>query len=409
MQPGFAIIDLQTTGLGPRSDRIVELAIIRTNIWGRAIAEFSTLINPERAMGASELHGIESADVLLAPRFRDVAGVVVDHLRGAVLVGHSLKFDFKFLTHELARLGVTPFEMVGVCTLEQSVKWLQPLFGRTLRNCCSRALVPFTQHYDALAHARATSLLLSALGNTISANGDVPFQDELAAAMRVPWPQLVGHAPLVPRSVASERRAQVRSSSAQLVNRLPATGANGLDAEGYLLALDQALQDRTLTRAESETLAEVASELGIGSEQLPRIHFGYLRDLACAAVADGVVTAEERADLETVAALLGFPQTAVGPALLAATQSASTVAIARLRPLAPGTRVYFAEVKAERAHLEQLATKAGFDVRTRMSKQVEVVVTADPLSDAKQLERARELGTRILVEPVFIAMAKGEQ
>jgi DNA polymerase-3 subunit epsilon len=359
-------------------------------------------------MGATELHGITSADVLLAPRFRDIAGTVVDYLRGAVLVGHSLKFDFKFLTHELSRLGVSPFEMVGVCTLEQSVTWLQPLFGRTLRDCCGRALVPFTTHYDALAHARATSLLLSALGNTISANGIMPFQDHLQAATRVPWPQLVGHAPLVPRSVASERRAQLRSASAERVNRLPATGANGLDAEGYLLALDQALQDRTLTRAESETLAEVAAELGIGAEQLPRIHFGYLRDLACAAVADGVVTAEERADLETVAALLGFPPTAVGPALLAATQSASTVAIARLRPLAPGTRVHFAEVKAERAYLEGLATKAGFEVRPRMSKQVEVVVTADPLSDSKQLERARELGTRILVEPVFIAMANGE-
>jgi hypothetical protein len=32
--------------------------------------------------------------------------------------------------------------MVGVCTLEQSVTWLHPLFGRTLRDCCGRALVP---------------------------------------------------------------------------------------------------------------------------------------------------------------------------------------------------------------------------------------------------------------------------
>ena len=44
----------------------------------------------------------------------------------------------------------------------------------------------------------------------------------------------------------------------------------------------------------------------------------------------------------------------------------------------------------------------------RSSDYQQVIVTADPLSQSKQLERARELGTRILVEPVFIAMAKGE-
>ena len=52
-QSGFAIIDLETTGLRPKSDRVVEIAIVRTDAWGRPMAELSTLVNPERAVGAT--------------------------------------------------------------------------------------------------------------------------------------------------------------------------------------------------------------------------------------------------------------------------------------------------------------------------------------------------------------------
>ena len=151
-------------------------------------------------------------------------------------------------------------------------------------------------------------------------------------------------------------------------------------------------------------LLELAGELGIGSGDLPRLHFAYLRDLACAAVADGVVSHEERADLENVARMLGFPITAVPAALDAATRNGASLALAERRPLEPGMKVCFSDTRTPKADLERLARAFGLEVRTQVSKKTDLVVTAGPLSQSGKLEKARSLGIRILIETVFLGM-----
>lgn len=404
LPPGFAILDLETTGLRPKSDRVVEIAIVRTDARGNPLAELSTLINPERAVGATSIHGITNADVREAPPFREVAGHVVELLRGATIVAHNLPFDFRFLTRELERLGVAPFEMVGVCTLQESVRWLQPLYGRSLTACCDRIGLRFEQQHHALGDARATVRVLGAIGREMHSQGITPFAHRLDAGAQVAWPSLPGRASLVSRDLASYRHANRRSHVAALVDRPPTTASSGIQAEGYLLALDEALEDRTVTDEEGAGLLELASELGIGSGDLPRLHFAYLRDLACVAVADGIVSDEERADLENVARLLGFPITAVPAALDAATRNGAALALAERRPLAAGMKVCFSDTRTPKPELEGLARAFGLEVRTQVSKKTDLVVTADPLSQSAKLEKARSLGVRILIETVFLGM-----
>jgi DNA polymerase III epsilon subunit-like protein len=43
---GFAVVDVETTGLYPRTDRVVEVAVVHLSAEGQITAEFSTLINP---------------------------------------------------------------------------------------------------------------------------------------------------------------------------------------------------------------------------------------------------------------------------------------------------------------------------------------------------------------------------
>lgn len=54
----LAVIDFETTGLVPeRTDRVVEVGIVLTDDDGGIEHEWTTLVNPHRAVGASHIHG----------------------------------------------------------------------------------------------------------------------------------------------------------------------------------------------------------------------------------------------------------------------------------------------------------------------------------------------------------------
>jgi hypothetical protein len=70
----IAVIDLETTGLNPYlNDRIIELGAVVIDQDGAILREFTTLVNPERDIGPTRIHGLRTSDVADAPRFRQVA------------------------------------------------------------------------------------------------------------------------------------------------------------------------------------------------------------------------------------------------------------------------------------------------------------------------------------------------
>jgi DNA polymerase III epsilon subunit-like protein len=106
----IAVIDVETTGLSPRcGDRIVELAIVVIHAHGPILREFVTLLNPERDIGPTHIHGLTASDVRHAPRFADVAGLVTETLAGCTAIaGHNIAFDHRFLRAEFERLNQYP-------------------------------------------------------------------------------------------------------------------------------------------------------------------------------------------------------------------------------------------------------------------------------------------------------------
>lgn len=402
---GFAILDLETTGLHPGRDRVVEIAIVRLDPFGRTIAEYTSLVDPERAVGATHIHGIESAHVRDAPRFRDVAGAIVPLLRGAVLVAHNLPFDERFLLAELGRVTTIASRPVGLCTMRLASEWLDESLERSLAACCRAVGIPQSAAHRALDDARATTSLFRLLTDR-AVSGGQRFDRELEAALHMYWPDCPAPRPALPRDAALAALAAYRSPIAKLVERLPAGASASLEVEAYLEKLDQVLEDRLVTDEEGSALEELARELGIASGDLPRIHFRYLRDLAGLAVLDGVVNSEEQADLEQVADLLGFPRTAAEAALQAARGIGRGDAASPRHPIEPGSLVCFSDTHRPKDELEDYARAAGLVVRSNVSKKTTLVVTAQPTSKSAKLEKARALGIRIVVESLFIAMLR---
>jgi DNA polymerase-3 subunit epsilon len=58
-QPLLAFLDLETTGFSPkRGDKILEIAIITTDLQGNVVDRYETLINPRREVTGVEIHQI---------------------------------------------------------------------------------------------------------------------------------------------------------------------------------------------------------------------------------------------------------------------------------------------------------------------------------------------------------------
>lgn len=94
----YTVIDLETTGLSPRYDEIIEIAAIRVR--GGAVSEtMQILIKPEYEVDEfiSELTGITNEMLTDAPNIKDVLPVIKDFVGNDVLVGHNTSFDVNFL------------------------------------------------------------------------------------------------------------------------------------------------------------------------------------------------------------------------------------------------------------------------------------------------------------------------
>ena len=99
-RPGrYAVVDVETTGFSPTSDRVVEVACVVIQD-GRVERRWSSLVDPERPIPwrASEIHGITDDDVAQAPSFAEVERELIALCAGATVVAHNASFDLGFLT-----------------------------------------------------------------------------------------------------------------------------------------------------------------------------------------------------------------------------------------------------------------------------------------------------------------------
>ncbi|WP_412542562.1 3'-5' exonuclease [Longispora sp. K20-0274] len=209
---GFAVLDVETTGLFPgRDDRITEIAIVHVGPGGQVVDEWDSLVNPERDLGTGQAHGIRASDVQFAPTFRDLAPRIAELLAGRVFVAHNLPFDRSFVLAEFDRLGIRlPFEEApGLCTMELADRFLTTP-SRSLAGCCAAAGVLLTDQHRALDHARAAAGLLR---HYLHRSTALDWTGHLAAARAARWP-------ILPRRAARPVR---RGATSHFLDRIAAS------------------------------------------------------------------------------------------------------------------------------------------------------------------------------------------
>jgi len=407
----IAIIDVETTGLNPfRHDRVIEIAVLLMRPDGMLVRQFVSLVNPERDIGPTSVHGLVTRDLIGAPRFTEIAGDVIQALDGSVAIaGHNVRFDHSFLSAELLRIGFTLPEVPTLCTMRLAGG------GNLIRACSDYGVAFDGMAHSALDDALVTSRLLATLLD------DAP---RLTAEVRrwepISWPAVptAGAMPLT-RDESRRRQSRTPSYLQRLLNRMQSDVSGDCDeaaVSAYTGLLDRVLEDRHIDENEGEALVLMAREWGISSSQIRLVHNDYFRRLAETAAADGIVTQAEQKDLQQVATLLGVDSAQMSAVVQTALQSrgrcreSSSSSMGRITgERLEGKRVCFTgECQCRmngkpitREVASESATGRGMVVEERVTKKLDVLVVADPLSQSGKAKKAREYGIRILHEPLF--------
>jgi len=123
----LSFVDVETTGVSAKSDRIIEIGIIRVEK-GKVVAKYKQLINPKILIPefTRNMTGITDNELVGKPTFSDVKDKVNILLNDSIFVAHNVGFDYGFISHEFEREGLTK-QWSRLCTVQLSRR-LYPQF-----------------------------------------------------------------------------------------------------------------------------------------------------------------------------------------------------------------------------------------------------------------------------------------
>jgi len=262
----FAAIDLETTGLDPDKDRIVEIGLVKFRADGTILDEFATLIqSPGSAPDARAIHRIDDDDLAGAPSIEQALPEVRAFIDGTILVAHNCEFEEGFLAAAARRAKITLPRIVALCTLQTSRRQLD---GRafSLTAMYKTATGGWSdQKHTALGDARAVREVLLWLLN----NSPTPLY--LTAGPAAPHATPFTECPISCRPVPL-----ARGSVAELLNSFPQSPhprtGDPAQARQYVAMLTDAVEDGRLTYEEAEALTRQARATRLTGPQLKTLH-----------------------------------------------------------------------------------------------------------------------------------------
>ena len=153
----YIALDLETTGLNPSRDRILEIGAVKV-IEGQIAGTYETLVNPGRSIGRriEELTGITEEMARTGRDTGEALRELLEFCGNLPLLGHNIIFDYSFIKQNAVNLNLE-FEREGIDTL----KIARALFPE-MEHRCLQALVSYYQIPQEQAH-RAASDALSAM------------------------------------------------------------------------------------------------------------------------------------------------------------------------------------------------------------------------------------------------------
>jgi DNA polymerase III subunit epsilon len=163
----FAAFDLETTGLEPATDRIIEFGAIRFRLASEPLGEFDQLVNPGCRIprAAVAVHGITDLMVRDRPSLGEVLPRFFEFLGNpeTILLAHNASFDLGFLTVAATKLGLSLPNHAVLDTLDLARIFLRGLYRRRLIDVVQYLRIADHEDHRALSDARLVMMSFRAM------------------------------------------------------------------------------------------------------------------------------------------------------------------------------------------------------------------------------------------------------
>jgi ATP-dependent DNA helicase DinG len=269
MRGELVAIDLETTGLDPAQDAIIEIGAVRM-VEGKVVEEFSTLVNPNRPIPplVTQLTGIQAEDVADAPPIQTVLPRLRAFAGSLPWMAHNISFDAAFLNRQglmQNNLKIDTYELASVL-LPKAARYnltaLTQMIGFDIE-AAHRAL------YDARASAylywmlwqKALDLPYATLREIVEASQDLTWDARpvFEAALREKSPD----------GTASPRSNELFGAPAAPANALQPSGTTqNLKAGSPTEMLESLASSGYEARSQQITMAEAIASAFNSSEHL---------------------------------------------------------------------------------------------------------------------------------------------
>ena len=158
MLKSYVCFDLETTGLDPLYNEIIEIGALKVRD-GKVAERFMEFIHPQEEISPmiTNLTGITNEMVANARPADAVISDFLEFCEDDVLIGHNVGFDYSFMKSGASNLGLT-FEKFGIDTFKIAQRTLKSLPSKSLSSLCEYYQIEnkaaHRAYYDALATAK---------------------------------------------------------------------------------------------------------------------------------------------------------------------------------------------------------------------------------------------------------------
>lgn len=290
----IAIIDLETTGLTPGIDRVVEAAVVRLEPGRNSYLAFDTMVNPKRPVTATEIHGITDEDVANAPTFSEIAGNFVSAVSGCVIAAYNVYFDIRFLTYELERAGAS-YLPPHFCLM-----YMRPLLGIgprcNLEEACRICNIQNDVAHIAAIDAQASAQLLEYYLQIIM-NRNIYTYEDLSKLKSYKFIDSFINKPFADPSKFNLQKSEHLCSR---VSQVPVISADTerIAVQEYWDALQTVLADLEITDDELEYILEIRSRIKLPKEKIRMLHAKVYSSVICRFIEDRWLDEEEVSKLQ---------------------------------------------------------------------------------------------------------------
>ena len=228
MLKSYIAFDVETTGLNPMENEIIEIGALKVRD-GKVAERFMEFIHPTAPISAAitNLTGITNEVVAGARPRCEVVSDFLDFCEDDILIGHNVSFDYSFMKCSAAADGL-PFEKLGIDTLKIAKKVHSDLDSKSLGSLCDYYNIENRAAHRAYHDALATAKLYQTLAHYFEADDPKLFQPvQLTYRVKKPQPATIKQIALLNNLIRKKRAdikwdpaAITRSEASRLIEEL---------------------------------------------------------------------------------------------------------------------------------------------------------------------------------------------